>query len=68
VAIHPDQVAVINECFTPSAEEVAQARRIIALFEANPGVGTLALDGQMLDIPHLRQAQRIAGQVDPPAS
>ena len=68
VAIHPDQVAVINECFTPSAEEVAHARRIIALFEANPGVGTLALDGQMLDIPHLRQAQRIAGQVDPPAS
>jgi citrate lyase subunit beta / citryl-CoA lyase len=61
IAIHPDQVAVINECFTPSAAEVAHARRIIALFEANPGVGTLAMDGQMLDIPHLRQAQRIAG-------
>jgi len=61
IAIHPDQVAVINECFTPSADEVARARRIIALFEANPGVGTLAMDGQMLDIPHLRQAQQIAG-------
>jgi citrate lyase subunit beta / citryl-CoA lyase len=61
IAIHPDQVAVINECFTPSAAELAHARRIIALFEANPGVGTLAMDGQMLDIPHLRQAQRIAG-------
>jgi citrate lyase subunit beta / citryl-CoA lyase len=61
VAIHPDQVAVINECFTPSAAEVAHARRVIALFEANPGVGTLAMDGQMLDIPHLQQAQRIAG-------
>jgi citrate lyase subunit beta / citryl-CoA lyase len=61
IAIHPDQVAIINECFTPNAAEVAHARRIIALFEANPGVGTLAMDGQMLDIPHLRQAQRIAG-------
>jgi len=68
VAIHPDQVAVINECFTPSAEELAHARRIIALFEANPGVGTLAMDGQMLDIPHLRQARRTAAQADPPAA
>jgi len=68
IAIHPDQVAVINECFTPSAEELAHARRIIALFEANPGVGTLAMDGQMLDIPHLRQARRIAAQADPPAT
>jgi citrate lyase subunit beta/citryl-CoA lyase len=68
VAIHPDQVAVINECFTPSAEELAHARRIIMLFESNPGVGTLAMDGQMLDIPHLRQAQRIAAQAEPPAT
>jgi citrate lyase subunit beta/citryl-CoA lyase len=65
LAIHPDQVAVINECFTPSAEEVAHARRIIALFGANPGVGTLAMDGQMVDIPHLRQAQRIAAAAEP---
>jgi citrate lyase subunit beta / citryl-CoA lyase len=68
VAIHPDQVAVINECFTPSAEELAHARRVIMLFDANPGVGTLAMDGQMLDIPHLRQAQRIAAQAEPPAT
>ena len=68
VAIHPDQVAVINECFTPSAEELAHARRIIMLFESNPGIGTLAIDGQMLDIPHLRQAQRIAAQAEPPAT
>ena len=67
IAIHPDQVAVINECFTPSGEEMARARRIVALFESNPGVGTLAMDGQMLDIPHLRQAQRIAALADPPA-
>jgi len=59
LAIHPDQVEVINRCFAPSAEEVDRARRIVALFEANPGVGTLALDGSMLDLPHLRQARRI---------
>jgi len=67
IAIHPDQVAVINECFTPSVEEVAHARRIIALFDANPGVGTLAMDGLMLDIPHLRQARRIAASAEPAA-
>ena len=59
LAIHPDQVDVINEAFTPAADEIARARRIVALFDANPGVGTLALDGTMLDIPHLKQARRI---------
>lgn len=57
LAIHPDQVGVINECFMPSAAEVEQARRIVALFAANPGVAALALDGRMLDLPHLRLAQ-----------
>jgi citrate lyase subunit beta/citryl-CoA lyase len=57
LAIHPDQVAVINECFLPSAAEVAQARRVVALFAAHPGVAALALDGRMLDLPHLRQAE-----------
>ena len=59
LAIHPDQVAIINECFTPSAEELAHARRVVDLFAQNPGVAALALDGRMLDIPHLRQAQKI---------
>ena len=57
LAIHPDQVAVINECFAPSAEEVAQARRVVALFAQHPGVAALALDGRMVDRPHLRQAE-----------
>jgi citrate lyase subunit beta/citryl-CoA lyase len=65
LAIHPDQVEVINRCFTPSAEEVERARRVVALFEANPGAGTLALDGSMLDLPHLRQARRILALVAP---
>ena len=59
LAIHPDQVAVINECFTPTAAEIAVARRIVELFAQNPGVAALALDGTMVDIPHLRQAQQI---------
>ena len=57
LAIHPQQVGVINECFMPSAAEVAEARRIVALFAANPGVAALALDGRMVDLPHLRLAQ-----------
>jgi citrate lyase subunit beta/citryl-CoA lyase len=59
IAIHPDQVEVINAAFTPCDDEVAHARRVVALFEANPNAGTLGLDGQMLDMPHLVQAQKI---------
>jgi citrate lyase subunit beta / citryl-CoA lyase len=59
MAIHPDQVRVINDAFTPSAAEIAHARAVVAAFEANPGAGALALDGRMIDRPHLLQAQRI---------
>lgn len=59
LAIHPDQVAVINSAFTPSEEEIIQARRIVELFAANPGEAALSLDGVMLDIPHLKQARNI---------
>jgi citrate lyase subunit beta/citryl-CoA lyase len=59
LAIHPGQVAVINRAFTPSAEAVERAHRIVALFEANPDAGVLAMDGRMLDAPHLAQARRI---------
>ena len=58
VAIHPAQVEVINEAFSPSDEEVAFAQRVVDLFAANPDSGTLGLDGKMLDIPHLKQAQK----------
>jgi citrate lyase subunit beta/citryl-CoA lyase len=43
----------------PTAAELEQANRIVALFEANPGAGTLGLDGRMIDRPHYLQAQRI---------
>jgi citrate lyase subunit beta/citryl-CoA lyase len=59
MAIHPSQVPVINAAFTPSEEERAHARRIVALFAAHPGAGALQLDGKMVDAPHLKAAQRI---------
>jgi citrate lyase subunit beta / citryl-CoA lyase len=59
IAIHPDQVAIIHEVFTPSAQEVDWAQRVIAAFESNPGSGVLTLDGKMLDKPHLVLARRL---------
>lgn len=60
MAIHPGQVAIINRVFTPSSESVAHARRVVATFEAaGADAGVLSLDGQMIDRPHLRQAERI---------
>ncbi|MFZ4407650.1 MAG: HpcH/HpaI aldolase/citrate lyase family protein [Paracraurococcus sp.] len=59
IAIHPAQVAPINAGFRPTAEEVAFARRVVEAFAANPGIGTVGMDGKMLDMPHLRQAERV---------
>jgi citrate lyase subunit beta/citryl-CoA lyase len=59
LAIHPAQVDVINEAFTPAAEELAAAREIVELFAANPGVGTIGHKGAMLDRPHLARAQAL---------
>lgn len=64
IAIHPDQIEVINQAFTPGKEEVEYARRIVALFDENPGAGTLALDGKMVDMPHLKHARRILALSD----
>jgi citrate lyase subunit beta/citryl-CoA lyase len=61
MAIHPDQVPVVNAACTPSEAEVAHARAVVAAFEAQPGAGAVALDGRMLDRPHLVQAQRVLG-------
>ena len=59
ICIHPAQVAVINQAFTPSDAEVAHAEAVLALFAANPDAGTLQLDGKMVDKPHQVQAERI---------
>src|SRR5438067_10332683 len=59
MAIHPAQLATINEAFSVSPEERRWAERVIAAFEANPDAGTLALDGKMIDKPHLSLARRL---------
>ncbi len=61
MAIHPAQVSVINEAFTPSEAEVAHARAVVAAFAANPEAGALQLDGRMIDAPHLKAAERLLG-------
>jgi citrate lyase subunit beta/citryl-CoA lyase len=65
MAIHPAQVAVINAVFSPSEAEIAYARRVVDLFAASPNAGTLALDGKMLDRPHLTLARRVLAGVRP---
>jgi citrate lyase subunit beta/citryl-CoA lyase len=59
LAIHPAQVPVINEVFTPSPAQVDKARAIVAAFEAQPGAGTVGIDGKMYDRPHLVRAQAL---------
>lgn len=59
LAIHPDQVPVINAAFTPSDAEVASAQGIVDAFAASPGAGVLQVDGRMVDRPHLSQAQSL---------
>jgi citrate lyase subunit beta/citryl-CoA lyase len=59
LAIHPDQVPVINAAFSPSEAEVEHAKRVVAAFEAEGNAGVTSLDGKMLDRPHLVLAQRV---------
>lgn len=58
LAIHPDQVDIINAAFTPSEHEITRANRILAAFEGQDA-GTVGLDGEMLDMPHLVQARTV---------
>jgi len=64
IAIHPAQAEVINRAFTPSDEEIAYARRVVEVFEQNPGLGTVGLDGKMLDMPHLKQARNVLAMAE----
>ena len=59
MAIHPAQIPIINEVFTPTAAAIAQAKIIVDAFAANPGAGTLAIAGVMADQPHLLRAKRV---------
>lgn len=62
LAIHPAQVDPINQAFTPSAEELAHARAVVQAFADHPGAGVVALDGAMLDRPHLVLALRLLAE------
>ncbi|HWK67006.1 MAG TPA: CoA ester lyase [Rhizobiaceae bacterium] len=59
MAIHPAQVAVINEVFTPSPEAVARSQAVVDAFRAAGNPGVVAIDGKMYDRPHLRLAERL---------
>ena len=62
LAIHPAQVAVINDVFTPKREAIERAKAIVAAFAASPGAGTVGIGGVMYDRPHLARAkQMLAG-------
>ena len=63
LAIHPDQISVINRCYAPSQTEIERARKIVAAFEANPGAGTLGVEGKMVDIPHLKAARKTLASI-----
>jgi len=64
LAIHPAQIAPINAAFTASADEIAHARSVVKAFADNPGAGTIAIDGAMLDRPHLALAERLLAEAD----
>jgi len=61
ISIYPAQIDIINEAFTPSAADIAEATELLALFEQNAAQGLMAFQfkGQMVDVPHLTQARRI---------
>jgi len=64
MAIHPAQVPIINEVFTPSEAALTKARRIVDAFEAAPGAGVVAIDGRMVDQPHLAHARKILARAE----
>jgi citrate lyase subunit beta/citryl-CoA lyase len=64
MAIHPAQVPIINEVFTPSPAALAQARAVVAAFAANPGKGTVGIDGVMYDRPHLERARQVLARAE----
>ena len=63
LAIHPSQVPVINEVFTPSPEQIEKAKMVVAAFAAQPGTGAVGIDGKMYDRPHLVRAQHLLDSV-----
>ena len=65
MAIHPAQVPIINEIFTPPESEILRARKIVQAFADNPNSGVIGLDGEMLDKPHLERAKKLLARLGP---
>jgi citrate lyase subunit beta/citryl-CoA lyase len=63
MAIHPAQVPIINDVFTPAPEAIATAQSVIAAFAANPSAGVVAIGGVMYDRPHLTRAERLLARI-----
>jgi citrate lyase subunit beta/citryl-CoA lyase len=64
LAIHPDQIDIINEAFTPSAAAVAEARAVIDAFAAAGDTGVVAIGGRMFDVPHRRRAEKLLARAE----
>ena len=72
LTLHPDQIPIVNEIFTPSADEIAEAQELLEAFEDNErqGRGVFTFRGQMVDAPHLARARvlveraRLVGQLE----
>jgi citrate lyase subunit beta/citryl-CoA lyase len=62
--IHPKHVDIVNAAFEPTAAERAWAEKIVEAFASNPTLGTLRVDGRMIDKPHLRAARKILGMTE----
>jgi len=65
-AIHPAQIGTINACFSPSAAEIEQARRIVEAFEAaeQKGRGSTSLDGRVIDVPVVKRARALLAEAE----
>lgn len=59
LAIHPKTIEAINTSFTPDETQLLWAHKVLSAFEEKPSSGAFALDGKMIDRPHLRLAQRL---------
>ncbi|MEW8434973.1 MAG: hypothetical protein AB2629_13205, partial [Candidatus Thiodiazotropha sp.] len=65
-AIHPSQIALANQVFTPSEEEIARARKVVEAMEkaAAEGMGAASIDGRMIDAASIRQAEVVLEKVE----
>ena len=63
MAIHPAQVPIINDVFTPPEEEVARARAVVEAFAERPDAGVIGIGGEMYDRPHLERAKRLLARL-----